>query len=143
MPFFARWPGKVEPGSKCNRVITHTDLFATVTEVAGAKIPKDAAADSYSYLSLLLGNEKKYSRPPVIHHSAGGMFAIREGEWKLILGNGSGGRQAPKGKPFGKPYFLANMKTDSDEQKNFAPSESKTVERLEKAFQKIHKNERR
>jgi hypothetical protein len=35
------------------------------------------------------------------------------------------------------------MKTDSDEQKNFAPSESKTVERLEKAFQKIHKNERR
>ena len=80
----------------------------------------------------------------MIHHSAGGMFAIREGDWKLVLGNGSGGRQAPKGKPFGKPYFLANMKTDSDEtEKLRAESESETVERLEKAFQKIHKNERR
>ncbi|MFP6902026.1 MAG: sulfatase/phosphatase domain-containing protein, partial [Verrucomicrobiia bacterium] len=143
VPFFVRWPGKVKPGSKCTRVITHTDLFATAAAVAGAKIPKGAAADSFSYLPLLLGDEKKYSRAPVVHHSAGGMFAIREGDWKLVLGNGSGGRQKPRGKSFGRPYFLANMKTHSDEQKNFAPKESKTVERLETAFQKIHENERR
>ncbi|MDP7255354.1 MAG: sulfatase-like hydrolase/transferase, partial [Planctomycetota bacterium] len=54
VPFFARWPGKVEAGSQCERVITHTDLFATAAELAGAKIPKGAAADSYSYLPLLL-----------------------------------------------------------------------------------------
>ncbi len=143
VPFFVRWPGKVKAGSECARVITHTDLFATAAAVAGAKIPEGAAADSFSFLPLLLGDEKNYSRPPVIHHSASGMFAIRDGDWKLVLGNGSGGRQAPKGKPFAKPYFLANMKTDSDEQKNFAPKESKTVERLENAFQEIHENERR
>ena len=143
VPFFARWPGKVEPGSKCNRVITHTDLFATVTEVAGAKIPKGAAADSYSYLSLLLGNEKFYSRPPVIHHSSGGMFAIREGEWKLVLGNGSGGRQVPKGRPFQKPFFLTNIREDGAETKNRVESDAKTAARLEAFFRKIHENERR
>ena len=143
VPFFARWPGKVKAGSECDRVITHTDLFATAAAVAGAKIPKGAAVDSFSYLPLLLGNEKKYSRPPVIHHSAGGMFAIREGDWKLVLGNGSGGRQAPKGKPLAKPYFLTNIKAHPDEQKNLAGRETEIAEKLEKAFQKINKNERR
>ena len=143
VPFFARWPGKVKPGSNCEHVITHTDLFATAAEVAGTKVPKGAAADSYSYFSLLLGNEKKYSRPPVIHHSSGGMFAIREGDWKLILGNGSGGRQAPKGKPFQKPFFLANILEDGAETKNRAESDAKIAARLEAAFHKIHTNERR
>ncbi len=143
VPFFARWPGKVEAGSQCTRVITHTDLFATAAELAGAKIPKGAAADSYSYLPLLLGKEKQYSRPPVIHHSSGGMFAIREGDWKLILGNGSGGRQQPKGKAFTKPYILSNIREDQAETKNHAKTEPKTVSRLEEAFQNIHQNEQR
>jgi len=143
VPFFARWPGKVKAGSKCTRVITHTDLFATAAEVAGAKIPKGAATDSYSYLPLLLGKEKEYSRPAVIHHSSAGMFAIREGDWKLILGNGSGGRQQPKGKAFAKPYILLNIREDQAETKNHAKTEAKTASRLEKAFQKIHKTEQR
>ena len=143
VPFFARWPGKVKPGSNCVRVITHTDLFATAVEVAGARVPKGAAPDSYSYLSLLLGNEKEYSRPPVIHHSASGMFAIREGDWKLILGNGSGGRQQPKGKPFAKPYILSNIRADQAETKNHSETESKIASRLEAAFVEIQQNERK
>ena len=143
VPFFARWPGKIKAGSQCNRVITHTDLFATAAEVAGTKVPKGAAADSYSYFSLLLGNEKKYSRPPVIHHSSGGMFAIREGDWKLILGNGSGGRQAPKGKPFQKPFFLANMKANPAETENFIKTKPALAARLEAAAKIIRETEKR
>ena len=143
VPFFARWPGKVKAGSKCHRVITHTDLFATVAAVGEAKIPKGAAADSFSFLPLLHSKEKGYSRPPVIHHSASGMFAIRAGDWKLVLGNGSGGRQQPRGRPFQKPYFLANIKTHGAEKKNFAQSEPDVAKKLEEFFHKIHKNERR
>lgn len=143
VPFFVRWPGKVKAGSACARVITHTDLFATAAAVAGAKIPKGAAADSFSFLPLLLGDEEKYSRAAVIHHSASGMFAIREGEWKLILGNGSGGRQAPKGKPFQKPYFLANMKTHPDESKNFIEAKPDFAARLEAAAKMIRETEKR
>ena len=110
--------------------------------MAGAKIPKGAAADSYSYLPLLLNQENEYSRPPVIHHSSGGMFAIRDGDWKLILGNGSGGRQKPKGKPFARPYILYNIKEDPAEAKNHAETEAKITARLEATFRKIHQNER-
>jgi arylsulfatase A-like enzyme len=143
VPFFARWPGKVKAGSQSEQVITHTDLFATVAAIAGAKIPKGAAADSYSFLPLLLGKANGYARPPVIHHSSSGMFAIRDGAWKLVLGNGSGGRQQPRGKAFQKPYFLANIKTHGDEQENFAEAEPAIAKRLEEIFKKIHKNERR
>jgi arylsulfatase A-like enzyme len=143
VPFFARWPGKVQAGSESAQVITHTDLFATVAAIAGAKVPKGAAADSYSFLPLLLGKAKGYARPPVIHHSSSGMFAIRDGDWKLVLGNGSGGRQQPRGKAFERPYFLANIKTHGDEQENFAEAEPAIAKRLEEIFQKIHKNERR
>ena len=143
VPFFARWPGKVKAGSQSAQVITHTDLFATVAAIAGAKIPNGAAADSYSFLPLLLGKAKAYSRPPVIHHSASGMFAIRDGDWKLVLGNGSGGRQQPRGRAFEKPFFLANLKEDPAEKTNRVEAESKVAAALEKAFRKLHADEHR
>jgi arylsulfatase A-like enzyme len=46
------------------------------------------------------------------------MFAIRDGEWKLVLGNGSGGRQMPKGKRFDRPWSLFNLKDDPSETEN-------------------------
>ena len=66
------------------------DLLATAAEVVGSERPA-SAQDSHSLLSLLRG-EPNGQRPPVIHHSANGVFAIRDGKWKLVLGNGSGGR---------------------------------------------------
>ncbi|MBH54211.1 MAG: Cerebroside-sulfatase [Opitutaceae bacterium] len=117
VPFFARWPAKVRAGSKSNRTITHTDFFATAADVIGAKLPPpaEAAQDSFSFLPLLLGKEKQFKRAAVIHHSGGAMFAIRDGDWKLILGNGSGGRQNPRGKRFERPWMLFNLKQDLGE----------------------------
>jgi hypothetical protein len=39
---------------------------------------------------------KKGTRDAVVHHSVDGMFAIRQGDWKLALGRGSGGFSDPK-----------------------------------------------
>ena len=52
---------------------------------------------------MSLFNERDFERSPLIMHSATGMFAIRKGSWKLIAGNGSGGRGEPKGRPFAEP----------------------------------------
>jgi len=84
-----------------------TDIFATVAEVLGQKAPAEAE-DSFSFLGSMTGLESP-KRPPLILHSVGGMFAIRDVDWKLVLGNGSGGREKPRGKPFERPYFLANL----------------------------------
>ena len=59
------------------------------------------------------------------------MFAIRQGRWKLVLGNGSGGRQAPRGRPFTKPYFLADLQADPSEKTNLAEKHPEIASRLE------------
>jgi len=117
VPFFVRWPEKIKAGSKSRETITHTDFFATAVSIAGGKIPdaKVAAQDSFDFSPLLFGKDKAWKRAPVIHHSGGAMFAVREGNWKLILGSGSGGREQPRGRRFERPYQLFNLKDDLGE----------------------------
>jgi arylsulfatase A len=133
VPFFVRWPGKVKAGTTSAQTITHTDFFATVADVINAKLPPAnvAAQDSFSFLPLMFGDSDEFKRAPVIHHSGGAMFAIRDGDWKLVLGNGSGGRQLPKGKRFERPWSLFNMEKDlseSSDQYNRYPSKAKELE---------------
>lgn len=133
VPFFVRWPEKVKAGSQAGKTITHTDFFATVADVVDVNLPPaaEAAQDSFSFLPLLNGDESAFERAPVIHHSGGAMFAIRDGDWKLVLGNGSGGRQQPRGKRFERPWALFNMETDLSETMdvyNRHPSRAKALE---------------
>ncbi len=140
VPFFARWKGKIEAGSKCDETVCLTDFFTTATEIAGAKITDDDAPDSFSLLPLLSGKDLASPRPPVIHHSVGGMFAIRDGDWKLVLGNGSGGRQAPKGKPFNKPYQLFNLAIDIGETTDVIAQNLEIAKRLEAECERIRES---
>jgi arylsulfatase A-like enzyme len=60
------------------------------------------------------------ARPAVVHHSSQGMFAIRQGEWKLIEGRGSGGFTEPRkitakpGEPAGELYNLFEDPSEAD-----------------------------
>jgi len=92
VPFFVRWPGKVEPGTQNAEPICLTDIYATCAQIVGAKLGNDVAQDSVSFVPAL--NGKAFDRGvPVIHHSAGGMFAIRDGKWKMVAGNSDCGGQ--------------------------------------------------
>ena len=69
--------------------------------LTGGVKPEGTAEDSYSFFSIISGENENINRPPVIHHSGGkGMFAIRKGNWKMIFGNGSGARTNRSENPF-------------------------------------------
>ena len=91
--------------------------------------------DSHSFLPSLLGQPQ--TRPPIIHHSANGMFAIRDGQWKLVLGDGSGGREAPAGKPFRRPYQLFDLAQDPGENNDQIDDHPEVARRLEAAARAI------
>ena len=97
VPFIVSWPGMVPESSSNSQVICLTDVFATIQELVGDETPKPR--DSYSFLELITADVNSNNRPPVIHHSSRGMFAIRSGEWKLIEGLGSGGFTEPTNIP--------------------------------------------
>jgi arylsulfatase A len=61
------------------------------------------------------------------------MFAIRDGQWKLVLGDGSGGREQPRGKPFVRPYQLFDLVQDLSEQDDVITQHPEIASRLEKA----------
>jgi len=145
VPFFVRWPGHVQAGSKNDTTICLTDVFMTLADIINADddVPADAAPDSHSFAALLAGQTPEQTRPPVIHHSVAGMFAIRDGKWKLVLGNGSGGRQQPKGKAFEKPYALFDMEADIAEQTNVIDRHPEVARRLEAACEELIENEPR
>ncbi len=138
VPFFVRWPeGGIAAGRQSKRVTCLTDVLATVVEAVGRPLPAGAGEDSYSFLPEARGNPAGKPRPGVINHSAAGFFAIRQGPWKLVLANGSGGRQQPRGQAFGKPYHLYNLHDDPGETRNLIVEKPDLAASLEAEFQSI------
>jgi arylsulfatase A-like enzyme len=54
--FVARWPGQVTAGSTCDQLVHQADIIATVGDILQAKLPTNAAEDSFSFLPLLKGS---------------------------------------------------------------------------------------
>jgi arylsulfatase A len=133
IPFLARWPGRIAPGATSGQLGCLTDLLATVAEIVTAKLPDDAGEDSYSLLPAMLGRKSRAARQAVVHHSSDGLFSIREGAWKLILGLGSGGFSEPKrtepqpGQPPGQLYHIGR---DPGETENVYTKHPDVVARL-------------
>lgn len=146
VPFIVSWPGRVKAGSVNDQTVCLVDWMATCADIVGARLPRDAGEDSYSLLPLLSpSGAKKYERPYTIHHSIAGYFAIRQGDWKLILGAGSGGWSNPRpgkeeeGLP---PIQLYNVETDVKEEHNAADERPDLVNQLRTQLEKCIRNGR-
>lgn len=99
VPFIARWPGKIKAGTVCDQTVCHVDLMATLAALLGVKLPADAGVDSVSLLPALLDKKQEGPlREATVHHSASGKFAIRKGDWVLILAP-TGDDNAKNGEP--------------------------------------------
>ncbi len=83
-PFLIRWPAVVKPGSVCGQLVHHADLFATLADILGTKLPDNAGEDSFSLLPLLKGEDNPV-RDHAVSCAATGIPGIRQGSWKLIL----------------------------------------------------------
>jgi len=141
VPFVARWPGVVAASSQSDQTICHTDLMRTCAAIVGSEIPDAAAEDSYSILPLLKGDQPKNDlREATVHHSVNGSYAIRKGDWKLILCPGSGGWSYPTPKEAKKqelvPYQLYNLKEDIGETKNVAADNAEKLKELSDLLRK-------
>ncbi|MCC6263167.1 MAG: arylsulfatase [Bryobacterales bacterium] len=55
VPLFVRWPGRIAPGSHCERLAAHIDLLPTICEYAGVKPPHAPRIDGRSLAPLLDG----------------------------------------------------------------------------------------
>jgi len=133
VPFIARWPGVVQPGSRCDQLVHQTDLLATVADLLGAELPPDAGEDSFSLLPLLKGADRPV-REHAVSQSIGGVLALRRGDWKLIFGKGSGGGSQGSVATKGQLYDLAH---DLGERQNLYAEQPERVAALTQLMEKL------
>ena len=119
IPFMVRWPGHVPVDTVNNETASLTDLMATLAALLNIHLSPNAGEDSFNNLPLWLNQHHGPVRKTIIDHSIDGMFTIREGDWKLELGLGSGGFSSPRtvepvpGGAKGQLYNLANDPSES------------------------------
>src|SRR6478672_7730920 len=141
VPLVMRWPAVIRAGRTCDEPVGQVDLLATCADLIGAKLLPTTGEDSFTLLPALRGED--YPRPlrgPLIHHSASGYFAIRDGHWKLNLFRGSGGSLAPRliqSKGNEPPFELYEMNQDWRETTNVHGQHPDVVERLKASATKI------
>ncbi len=58
MPFIARWPGRIKPGTVTEAMISFVDVLPTFMEAAGCEAPDEL--DGRSFLGVLEGKESRH-----------------------------------------------------------------------------------
>jgi arylsulfatase len=101
VPAFIRWPGKIEPGSVLNGIVSHQDMLPTLLAMAGEPdIKKKLLAghqaggktfkvhiDGYNMIPYITGQVKESPRNAFFYMSDDGeVMAVRNGDWKFVLG---------------------------------------------------------
>jgi len=135
MPFIVRWPGQVAAGSVSDQTISFVDLLATLAAITGhARQPREGP-DSFDFSGVLRGTQPagKSVRPSLVIRSGAGFMTVRQGDWKLIEGLGSGGFSEPrriKPGPGDAPGQLYNLKDDPGETANLYKQHPEIVSRL-------------
>jgi arylsulfatase A-like enzyme len=109
-PMCAVWPGKIQPGTRSERVALTMDLYPTICEAAGAKIAHEI--DGRSILPTLLGKSQPEEDRFLfwVRREGGGYggrayYAARYGGYKLVQNS-----------PY-EPMELYNLREDPQEQK--------------------------
>ena len=124
VPFIARWPGRIPAGSTTSHVSAFWDVLPTLCEIAGAQILEPI--DGISFLPTLLGKggQKEHAHLYWEYPSAGGLQAVRMGNWKGV-------RLNVKKKADG-PIQLYDLAGDPGETLDVAAAHPEVVEQMRK-----------
>jgi len=118
-----RWPGEIEPGSRCTTPTVSSDWYPTLLELANLPAMPAQHADGVSIVPLLRG--RTMERGPIYWHyphymqtGARPACAVRDGDWKLIEHFEDGRLE------------LFNLRDDIGEKHDRGPDEPELVGRL-------------
>lgn len=130
VPAIISWPGHLPEGESRDQLATAIDWFPTVANLAGIK-KIDHRIDGKDITNLLMSAEAR-SPHDVFHWQTGGgknpPWAVRKGDWKLLGNPRDTSMKAPI-TPTDK-LFLANLREDPTEMKNFAQQQPEVVNEL-------------
>ena len=117
IPMFARWPGKIQPGSETDHISAFWDVLPTITDIVGCAPPDNI--DGVSFLPSLLGQDEKQEKHEYLYWEYNGKQAVRMGNWKAYRPG------------FEERIELYDLEDDIGEQKDLAPNHPEIVAKIE------------
>ncbi|MGE4609134.1 MAG: sulfatase-like hydrolase/transferase, partial [Myxococcota bacterium] len=125
VPYFVKWPAKLEAGQTVEAPVHHFDFFATAAAAAGAALPSDRKIDGVDLTGVAraLHDADKSAIPhdELFWRSGASQSALVNG-WKLNVSD-------PPGKA-----WLFDLKTDPTEQHNLADQRPEKLAELRAAL---------
>ena len=91
VPFLARWPSRLAPGSVYEKPVQHFDLYATAAAAAGAKLPADRIVDGVDLVPFVTGETEGEPHKELFWRSGASQSALVNG-WKLNISDPPGRR---------------------------------------------------
>ncbi|MEM9281737.1 MAG: sulfatase-like hydrolase/transferase [Verrucomicrobiota bacterium] len=84
VPMVMSWPGKIAKGTRVDAMVTHRDLFPSLSEIIG--IAPKAPLDGKNLMPLIAGEVELLHAEPVFWDSGNKMvnWVVRDGDWKLV-----------------------------------------------------------
>jgi arylsulfatase len=82
VPFIARWPGRIKPGSESDQVAAFWDFLPTCAELLDVQPPE--GIDGMSILPMLLGRRDQQKKHEYLYWELSGQQAVRLGDWKAV-----------------------------------------------------------
>ena len=92
VPFIARWPGKIAPGSESSSLISNVDLLATIAALVGRDLGPDEGPDSFNLLPAMTGEPDVAVRDQLLIAAFKQThLSLRRNDWVYIPAQGPGG----------------------------------------------------
>ena len=119
VPFMAKWPLKIAPGSVYGAPVHHIDLFHTIAAAAGVDVPTDRKLDGIDLLPYVNGDHEGVPHETLFWRQGHQQAVLHRG-WKLIKADRPDDAR-----------WLFNLAEDPTEQYNLAQTEPAKLAALE------------
>jgi uncharacterized sulfatase len=126
VPFIARWPGVIPPGTTSDAVSMNFDLFPSLLSLAGIPLPADRTVDGRDILPVLR-SQAPSPHETLYFYKGKRLVGVRHGDWKYLRRHmtDNGGYASLRQGP-----FLFNLAVDPDESYSLIESEPEVAARL-------------
>ena len=121
VPFFAKWPARIAPGTEVHGAVHHFDMFATAVAAAGAAIPEDRKIDGVNLIPYARGEASGDPHAGLFWRSGVAQSALVNG-WKLSVSD-------PPGRT-----WLFDLSTDPTELRDLSSQRPDKVAELKAAL---------
>lgn len=101
VPAIFRWPDVIPQGTTCYNVGSVMDLFTTIVNMCGGKVPEDRPVDAVD-LRPMLEDPHNVVRKDFAYWCGSQLRAVRHGNWKLVY------------KPYDTWYIEQGLEYDED-----------------------------